>query len=161
MSHVRAESVELWMWHHWQVPSPGQDPGRAAVPVAENMSLLQPLGTGKWIYAVMAMGNPWKRCWREVFIHSESFSHSGTITLLWRQAHLTKTRICHPTASALRGSSTNSYWKIVPQTHPLLPRRVLTFRFFAPLSLDKNILYISLDKRGSHGYFGNSFSSWF
>lgn len=51
--------------------------------------------------------------------------------------------------------------EIVPKTCPLSLGKVLTFKFFAPLSLNKNILYSSLEKRHSQGYFGNSFASWF
>lgn len=161
LSYGGAGPAQPWLWHHRQVPSPGKDLGRAAPPVAGNLSLPQPLGSGEWIYVVMATGNPRKMCWGGVFIHSENFSHIGTITLLWTRAHLTRTRICHPTASPAQGSSPDSKWEIVPQTHPLPPGRVLTFKFFAPLSLNKNILYISLDERGSRGYFGNGFASWF
>lgn len=149
------------MWHHWWVPSPGKDPGRAALPVVRNMSLPQPSGAGKWIYAVLATGNPWERCWGGVFytfwkLFSQWYHHPAVETGTSHQDRdLPPHSLC-----PLR----IQHWlllEIVPQTCPLPLGRVVTFKFFTPLSLNENILYISLDKRRSQGYFGNSFASWF
>lgn len=63
LSPGRAAPAQPWLWNPWA------GSGGAALPWQEQEPP-SASGAGKWIWAVVAAGNPWERCWGGGFIRS-------------------------------------------------------------------------------------------